>query len=385
MGLNISPHNHIQTMRTNVIVPISLVLATYLIIACSEETDFHTRHVTSGNQTIKQDTSAIQMQDLPQDPPFGSWGFANEYIVGGGYSTRKDLALLWIKGWPKPITDGVTDAIATSIFISGDDVFIAGYEYEWDTYHGFYYFPNKAIVWKNGVAQPLTQGTHEAGAFSIFIWEQDVYVAGYESNGVNLVAKVWKNGVPANLSDGSIDTYVTSMFVSDGDVYVVGYEYLAGYVEKAILWKNGVPQQLGGEAIYTSANSVFVSGMDVYVAGRSEKGAIIWKNGEAQQLSDRKNSWASSIFVESENIYISGSELTELGDNSYGASKAVIWKNGVQTDLTSGEKNAGTTSITVYGDDVYMTGYIGENAVIWKNGIAKSLGVGSAKGIFIPK
>ncbi len=51
-----------------------------------------------------------------------------------------------------------------------------------------------------------------------------VYVAGYESNGTNNVAKYWIDGQEIKLSDGTSSAFATSIFVSGNDVYIAGSE-----------------------------------------------------------------------------------------------------------------------------------------------------------------
>ncbi|MEJ7675202.1 MAG: hypothetical protein WKF59_21480 [Chitinophagaceae bacterium] len=62
-----------------------------------------------------------------------------------------------------------------------------------------------AKVWKNGVATSLTNGSADEFASSVYVSGTDVYVAGYESDvsgfGID-VAKVWKNGVATSLTNG---------------------------------------------------------------------------------------------------------------------------------------------------------------------------------------
>ncbi len=53
------------------------------------------------------------------------------------------------------------------------------------------------------MATSLTNGSNHAKANSVYVSGTDVYVAGYESNGTKSVAKVWKNGVATSLTNGS--------------------------------------------------------------------------------------------------------------------------------------------------------------------------------------
>jgi hypothetical protein len=80
-----------------------------------------------------------------------------------------------------------------------------------------------ATLWKNGVAEHLTDGSESAWALGLAVHGGDVYVVGYESNGSRDVAKLWKNGVAQELTDGKNDALATAVSVSEsGDVYVVG-------------------------------------------------------------------------------------------------------------------------------------------------------------------
>ncbi len=301
------------------------------------------------------------------------------YIAGSGYNMIREryIAQVWGNG-KLQVTEGEIGSIANSIYVSGDDVFMAGYEYYFD------FYPDKAMIWKNGVAQPLTNGNNEAGAFSIFVSNDDVYVAGYDSS----FAMLWKNGVPIRLSDGAVPTQATSVFVSNGDVYVVGNEFPTD-LNRAILWKNGMSQPLNGGSY---ATSVFVSGNDVYVAGGNGSRGMVWKNGVAQSFFNKSyNSYALSVHVEGEDVYVAGYEqpLIEIFEffggqgYDYAPTKALVWKNGVPQRLTNGNQGARANFISVFRDDVYVAGYDGELAVIWKNGIAKSIDRGIATALFI--
>lgn len=317
-----------------------------------------------------------QVETLP-------WNFdGGVYVAGGGYSSERDIAKVWVNGVEEGLSDVKTDLHATSIFVAGEDVYLAGYEFNWDVNNGWYHYPERAMLWKNGVPQPITDGLHEASASSLVVVNDDVYVAGYESNGARNVAVVWRNGIAIPLGDGTIDSYATSVFVMGDDVYVAGYESYGApsYTMRAILWKNGQPQQLTEG--YT-ANSVLVSGSDVYVAGSGYLDAMIWKNGEAQHFATPSQAAALSIYVAGADVYVGGYEYSDAGENSYGPTKAMIWKNGVAQPLTTGNENAMVKSLRVLENDVYAVGAQGDKAVIWKNGSVKVLGSGGATSLYI--
>gem|GEM_PF-1084053 len=270
------------------------------------------------------------------------------YVVTAGYwdgdeNDPQGKKIFTPRLWKDGKVQNLTTKIGTahSVFVSGNDVYVAGNQ------NGY------ATLWKNGVAQQLSK-EQGGGAYSVFVFGNDVYVAGED----NSVAILWKNKVAQKLTDGNNWACANSVFVSEKDVYVVGIED-----QKAILWKNGVKQIL---AEGTNANSVFVSGNDVYVAGEGNSVAILWKNGTPQNLNKDKKygARANSVFVSGKNVYVAGT------DEERGTAK--LWKNGVEQKLTN-SRGSDAFSVFVSGNDVYVAGWENGFATLWKNGAAQKL------------
>jgi len=298
------------------------------------------------------------------------------YVVGCEYDRQKSV---WIaKFWKNGVAQNLfasesKTAGAHSVFVSGNDVYVAGYT------------DGDAILWKNGEAQKLTDGSYYAEAHSVFISGSDVYVAGIERG---WVATLWKNGVAQTLPLMGVNSYCT-VFVSKNDVYLAG----------DFLLKNGVEKNLSRDENATSirTNSVYVSDNDEFVAGRETRFrdgqfyycATLWKNGVAQYLTDERTEEvaATSVYVAGRDVYVTGNDCVDY-TNDYGTfsmSVARLWKNGVAQDLTNGNENAFSSnafSVFVSGRDVYVAGYErpkGEYvATIWKNGVAQNLTNGSS-------
>ena len=141
------------------------------------------------------------------------------YAAGYEQGGSTYIAKYWKDGTEVKLSDGTKAAYASSIVVSGSDVYVAGYE---KNANG-----NDILIakyWKNAEPINLTDGSRNAIASSITVAGSDVYVAGYESNGTKLVAKYWKNGVGVLLSDGMTDAAAYSIYVSGSDVYSAGYE-----------------------------------------------------------------------------------------------------------------------------------------------------------------
>jgi hypothetical protein len=118
----------------------------------------------------------------------------NDVYMGG--VNAGDTAVYWKNGLATPVF--VITAI-NSIFVSGGDLYFIGYLIVGGA--------NTPAYWKNGVEYDLPlNGATYGNATSIFVSGTDVYVTGQTSDG----AVYWKNGVEIILSSAGIanDIYV---------------------------------------------------------------------------------------------------------------------------------------------------------------------------------
>ena len=304
------------------------------------------------------------------------------YIAGYHGSS----AAYWKNGKLVSLPNGIK---VNSICVVGNDVYAAGEDLSGGT--------GKAVYWKNGNIVRLTDGTNGtkyAIAKSMQVSGNNVYVAGYEflnSGYPAPVVKYWKNSTENSLTAGTAynSGLANSIYVVGSDVYVAGSianQSIASFV--ATYWKNGTPVSLSdGTKVIGEAQSIFVVDNDVYVAGKIKPGlgvggvpiATYWKNGTAISLTNgNRDAAAYSIYVNGSDVYVAGYEE----DGSTGLSVAKYWKNGVPFSLTDGTKYASAQSIYVIGSDVYVAGWDSADgyyntARCWKNGVLLPLEISS--------
>jgi hypothetical protein len=178
------------------------------------------------------------------------------FIAGSFYDGQSDysIAAYWTGSNPNPIklTDGSTEAAASSIAWSDGVVYVAG---PYISLNG----REVARYWRNGVAIPLTDGTFQTVSSSITISDGVVYVTGgqREAGSGEFVARYWRsNGPPVILPGGS---YATGIAISGGDVHVSGFKKQSGGASSfPVYWKNGEMTVLGTEQTWHRAVGIAV-------------------------------------------------------------------------------------------------------------------------------
>ena len=295
---------------------------------------------------------AIGCKRTPKEYVYDVYVVGTKTITGGAIHNPFG-AVLWKNGEASVLADGgASSASASSVFVSGNDVYVAGIV-------GNAPMGEVAVAsWKNGELQELTDRDCNRIATSLAVSGSDVYITGCAFPDLDALREgvLWKNGKPEVLTKRFNDAIANSVFVSGSDVYVVGKED-----GKAKLWKNEKAEELkNGDDVV--ANSVFVSGNDVYVAGSRKDGAdwdaVLWQNDELMELSDGADkAYAQSVFVSGSDVYVVGREIRDE------KSVAVLWtrKGGSDSwearDLSDGKRLAGATSVFVIDNHVYVAGY----------------------------
>ena len=109
------------------------------------------------------------------------------------------------------LSDGSTDALAYCVAAEGNDVYVGGYVQPADNKSG-----GIACIWKNGVAQNLTDGSTLAKVNAICIDGGVLYAAGAEKvSGGRWKGVLWKDGQPTYFTE-EVGTEVTGLYVKEG-------------------------------------------------------------------------------------------------------------------------------------------------------------------------
>jgi len=284
----------------------------------------------------------------------------NTYVTGRDEDTR--FPSVWINNQPQILAteDQQTRHVfgsATSVKVTDNgDVYVFGWD---DDSLGYVRRP---LVWKNGALHQILSiddGRSVSGnEGSLFVSGDDIYVASYDGPGHDFdgfIPRLWKNGELQPLEILGDEGRAFSVAVSGNDVYTAGEYYEYGFGFNAVIWKNGEAAKFN-ETEPGTARSVFVSGNDVYAAGYQQDGnsahPVVWENGVMRRLphpAGMSVGIAYSVFVSGQNVYAAG-----YCNDSDGNPIACYWKNGVVHALGYGE----IFSVFVLDDNVFMGGYM---------------------------
>ncbi len=153
----------------------------------------------------------------------------DDVYIGGCSSgiDHKQHAQYWKDG--QLIFRESKESNAMSISIHKNDIYLAGYLWSSGDPTAI------ACYWKNGQRVNLTDGKVHAIARSIFVTDDHVYVSGV----IGQQAVYWKDGEATVLTNGSTLSMANCIFVQEGDVHVGGYEE-----SHPAYWKNDVKQNI---------------------------------------------------------------------------------------------------------------------------------------------
>jgi hypothetical protein len=187
-------------------------------------------------------------------------GFTTDYIVMN--------PTLWKNGVAQVMDmEGGTYGSATSVFLSGNDVYVAG---EYQTGSSYPYTEN-LVIWKNGQRyKRLHSGTDTPSVLDFTVTPTgEVYAVGatsYAPDPINnpyttiSLAVLWANGTETVMSDRDRNANFTSIFMFGNDMYMAGAQERVSNLNQALLFKNTEQIEIDVDG-YASleARSVFVT------------------------------------------------------------------------------------------------------------------------------
>lgn len=320
------------------------------------------------------------------------------YAAGQELVPGKDYfyATIWRDGKRFPLSDGSADAFCNAVCTAGRDVYVVGCEAIGDLVDDGYYEPyhqNVAVLWHfktgdeaNAVRTSLSSGEYATSPIAVAASNGNVYAAGFESPAVDRRAVWWKNGQMEYLSDGSTDARAYCILADGDDVYVGGYLQPADNKRGGIarIWKNGTPQDLTDGSTLAKVNALCMDNGVLYAAGAEKttdgrwKG-VLWRDGQPTYFTDEVGTEVTGLHVVNGDYIIEGNMTDPSGDIL-----ACIWTNdGVQV-VSEGLSLCQGAGLAVAGRDLYvagneMAGYDYttfeeiNRAYVWKNGEAQSL------------
>ena len=204
--------------------------------------------------TYWKNGEAVVLADAVNGGAKGIFVSGNDvYLAGMSSNGKNGVARYWKNGIRVTLGKDSDISAATGIVVKGNDVYVVGWGGD---PNGHLY----AKYWKNGVEVSLTdQSENLSIAKDIAIFGSDVYIVGYvekylEKGGVTSEAKIWKNGVSSTLPSG---TSASSIFVFNNDIYVAGTGNGTPF-DRATYWKNGEPNFISDGIKTAWATSIFV-------------------------------------------------------------------------------------------------------------------------------
>jgi hypothetical protein len=265
-----------------------------------------------------------------------------------------------------------------------EDVYIVG---QTNTQVG--YFKNSQFI-------PLATGSNPQGADMAFSGS-DIYVLGQINDSIGY----WKNGqfnfitmadsiLPVSIAivgsdvfsflqwqtvNGPGDLYqntsfyseifssnqpgLTSIYAVGADIYIPGSN--SGIHSNAVYWLNGIANQLPITNRLGHAYDIALDGTDVYAVGSvfdltdSTERATCWKNSVPTYMTDSL-SFGRIYYISIVNgtIYMAGYQAAGNASSS-GPAAAIVWKNGVASNITPAGFSDNIQGFAVNGSDVYVS------------------------------
>lgn len=171
------------------------------------------------------------------------------------------------------------------------------------------------VLWNGKTINDLTSGETSNHANAIWLWDDEIYIAGVSGNCPTL----WTNGKAVTLDDYT--GAALDVCYANKQTYCCGYTVADGGQREARIWSSGGKVQVpAGMSVIAG---IMVKGADVWVAGADHNGKpVAYKNAQQLALNVQAGDEANTIAVEGDNVYVAGTAVEQ------GEKKAILWVNG---------------------------------------------------------
>ena len=271
------------------------------------------------------------------------YAVGQELVPGQGHY----YATLWKDGKRQLLTDGSADSFCNGVYVDGNKVYVVGCEAIGDLFDDGYYEPyplNVGVMWQFEVGNEtqvtrsvLSDGKRATSPVAVAAAGENIYAAGFETlENSDRKAVYWRNGQMEYLSDGSTDALAYCVAAEGNDVYVGGYVQPADNKSGGIacIWKNGVAQNLTDGSTLAKVNAICIDGGVLYAAGAEKvsggrwKG-VLWKDGQPTYFTEEVGTEVTGLYVKEGKYIIEGNMTADSGDIV-----TCIWtEEGVQSHL----------------------------------------------------
>lgn len=321
------------------------------------------------------------------------------YAVGQEIVPGKDhyYAAVWKDGQRFLLTDGEADGFCNAVCADGDRIYVVGCEAAGKIIDDGYYEPyalNVGILWEfrsgdetHVTRTVLSDGEYATSPAAVAVADGNVYIAGSETPEYNRRAVYWKNGKMEYLTDGQTDALAYCILTAGDDVYIGGYVQPAENTKGGIarIWKNGVAQDLTDGTTLAKVNALCYDNGILYAAGAEKVPdgrwrGVLWTDGKPAYFTQEAGTEVTGLYVKDGKYLIEGN-MTDASQHIL----ACIWTNdGVQV-ISEGLDMCQGAGLAVAGKDVYVAGNEAGfdpatydefyRAHLWKNGVEQPLQV----------
>jgi hypothetical protein len=280
------------------------------------------------------------------------------YIAGTATENGTNQACYWKNGNKVVLATSNDQCVATDITVTaGGDVYVCG----------FVGFKPQVFYWKNGIQYPVTELNEDCVGSCIAINGDSVYIGGGVFDGVTEFYSpyIWARkigGIGNDIKMASSYGYINDIEFYKNNLYAIGRIWDANIkVFKAAYFNNGFLSLLSNQR--SSAEDLFIDNGTVYICGEvstnSKTDAVFWKDGAQTNLTTGENTSAFCLDVFEKVVYSGG---RTLNNNSY---SPIYWFNTTKNIFNNSAQNGTTVDIDIISGDNYAL--TSPNVTLYKN------------------